>query len=158
MHLTSYLRTYYLLWMLLRKTLSSWRRKSCPTTFCMCKGKLCPRCRKNLETRLLSMHSDLFCKEQLIFPMITSTYLYILSPRKLAIQSSRNSLTRGFSCCSFPLNSRSRTPKLAVLPIKYKYPLALQVVLQASTGRYFRSALILNQNGFDLDRERSCYI
>ena len=36
-----------------------------------------------------------------------------LSPRKLAIQSSRNSQIRGFSCCSFPLNSQSKTPKLA---------------------------------------------
>ena len=38
--------------------------------------------------------------------------LYTLSPRKLAIQSSRNSLTHGFSCCSSPLNLRSKTPKL----------------------------------------------
>ena len=36
------------------------------------------------------------------------------SPRNVAIQSSRNSQIRGFDDCPFPLNLRSRTPRLVV--------------------------------------------
>ena len=52
-------------------------------------------------------------------------YLYTVIPRKLVVPNSRNSLTRNFSCCSFPLNSWSKTPKLADFSIDLQHDLSL---------------------------------